>query len=114
MGGGMRQTGYLAAAALYALKNNVSRLQRDHYRAKQIEMMLKKKSWIKEILPVQTNIIIFNCQEPGQDVLLVSKLSQKNILISEMGKGWLRIVTHLDYREVMHEYVMETLSKLEL
>ncbi len=114
MGGGMRQTGYLAAAALYALKNNVSRLQRDHYRAKQIEMMLKKKSWIKEILPVQTNIIIFNCQEPGQDVLLVSKLRQKNILISEMGKGWLRIVTHLDYREVMHEYVMETLSKLEL
>lgn len=114
MGGGMRQTGYLAAAALYALKNNVSRLQRDHFRAKQIELLLNKKEWVKEVLPVQTNIVVFRLVEMNNNKVLFDKLKQKNIAISDMGGGWLRLVTHLDYREVMHEYVMEALSKLEL
>ncbi len=114
MGGGMRQSGFLAAAALYALKNNVSRLQRDHYRAKQIELLLGKKAWIKEVYPVQTNIVIFSLKEPYTSKYLLEKLNQKNILISEMGEGLLRLVTHLDYREVMHEYVLETLTNLEL
>ncbi|MEC4116698.1 threonine aldolase family protein [Myroides phaeus] len=114
MGGGMRQTGYLAAAALFALKNNVGRLQRDHFRAKQIEMILNKKLWIGEVLPVQTNIVVFKLKEPVLSKLFVDKLRQKNISISDMGGGWLRMVTHLDYREVMHEYVLEALSKLEL
>ncbi len=114
MGGGMRQTGYLASAALFALKNNVSRLQRDHYRAKQIEMLLNKKTWIKEVLPVQTNIVVFALNDEMKTVEFMYLLKQKNILISELGGGWLRIVTHLDYREVMHEYVLETLSKIEL
>ena len=114
MGGGMRQSGFLAAAALYALKNNVSRLQRDHYRAKQIELLLAKKTWIKEVYPVQTNIVIFSLNEPFTSKYLLEKLHQKNILISEMGNGLLRLVTHLDYREVMHEYVLETLTNLEL
>lgn len=114
MGGGMRQTGYLAAAALFALKNNVGRLQRDHFRAKQIEGVLSKKIWIKEVLPVQTNIVVFRLHEVAQNKTLLDKLKQKNIAISEMGGGWLRMVTHLDYREVMHEYVMEALTRLEL
>lgn len=114
MGGGMRQTGYLAAAALFALKNNVGRLQRDHFRAKQIEMILNKKSWVGEVLPVQTNIVVFKLKETALSRLFVDKLKQKNISISDMGRGWLRMVTHLDYREVMHEYVLEALSKLEL
>ncbi|WP_353102143.1 GntG family PLP-dependent aldolase [Myroides odoratus] len=114
MGGGMRQTGYLTSAALFALKNNVSRLQRDHYRAKQIEMLLNKKTWVKEILPVQTNILVFRLEDDANIKPFLDKLKQKNILISEIGKGWLRIVTHLDYREVMHEYVLETLNQIEL
>ena len=44
----------------------------------------------------------------------LEKLKQKNISISAMGQGKLRMVTHLDYREVMHTYVLETLSKLAL
>ena len=42
----------------------------------------------------------------------MEKLKLRNIYISSMGHGKLRIVTHLDYREVMHTYVMETLEKL--
>ncbi|MDM1502946.1 MAG: aminotransferase class I/II-fold pyridoxal phosphate-dependent enzyme [Myroides sp.] len=114
MGGGMRQIGYLTSAALFALKNNVGRLQRDHFRAKQIEMVLNKKIWIDEVLPVQTNIVVFKLRDIAQNRVFIEKLKQKNISISDMGGGWLRMVTHLDYREVMHEYVMEALSKLEL
>ncbi len=113
-GGGMRQTGYLAAAALFALKNNVSRLQRDHFRAKQLEMLLRKKDYVSEVLPVQTNIVIFKLIKPAYNQLFLDKLKQKNIAISEMGQGWLRMVTHLDYREVMHEYVMETISNMDI
>ncbi|MHC5310413.1 threonine aldolase family protein [Myroides sp. LJL116] len=111
-GGGMRQTGYLANAALFALKNNVSRLQRDHFRAKQLEMLLRKKDYVSEVLPVQTNIVVFKLIKPAYNQLFLDKLKQKNIAISEMGQGWLRMVTHLDYREVMHEYVMETISNM--
>jgi threonine aldolase len=42
----------------------------------------------------------------------MEKLKQKGIAISSMGHGKLRIVTHLDYREVMHSYVLDTLQKL--
>jgi threonine aldolase len=42
----------------------------------------------------------------------MDKLKQKGIAISSMGHGKLRIVTHLDYREAMHSYVLETLEKM--
>ena len=114
MGGGMRQSGFLAAAALYALKNNVSRLQRDHFRAKQIERVLERKTWVETVLPVQTNLVIFRISPLISNEQFLRQLKERNILIGEIGDGWLRIVTHLDYREVMHEYVIEALTKLEL
>jgi threonine aldolase len=63
---------------------------------------------------VETNILIFTLGNNYSDQLLIEKLKQKNISISSMGHGKLRMVTHLDYREVMHTYVLETLSKLVL
>ena len=107
----MRQVGYLAAAGLYALANNIERLAEDHRRAKEIAAILSVKPWISEIEPVETNILIFSLAEGYDDKLLVEKLKQKNILISSMGHNKLRIVTHLDYKEVMHTYVLETLAK---
>jgi threonine aldolase len=62
--------------------------------------------------PVETNILIFSLAPHCNDQALIEKL-KKNISISSMGPK-LRIVTHLDYREVMHTYVLETLSKLEM
>ena len=57
------------------------------------------------------NILIFSLAKNYSDKLFIEKLKQKNILISSMGNNKLRIVTHLDYKEVMHTYVLETLSK---
>lgn len=112
-GGGMRQSGYLAAAGLYALQNNINRLEIDHRRAKELGSLLEKMPWVANVEPVETNILIFGLQPSVDEKLFMEKLKQKGILISSMGHGKLRIVTHLDYKEVMHEYVMEVFSKLQ-
>ena len=113
-GGGMRQAGYLAAAGIYALENNISKLSLDHQRAKQIGEILSRKSWVAKVEPVETNIVIFALQSQYNQDKFVTKLKEKNVLISSLGKGKLRMVTHLDYRQVMHDYVIELLNKLEL
>ena len=113
-GGGMRQAGYLAAAGLYALQHNINRLEEDHRRAKELAELLKKCSWVEKVEPVETNILIFSVKKPLTDQIIIEKLKQKSIYISAMGQGKLRIVTHLDYKEVMHNYVMEVLEKLPI
>ena len=111
-GGGMRQAGYLAAAAIYALENNVERLEKDHQKAKELGTILSQLAWVEKVEPVETNIIIFSVKKPLKDNEVMEALKKKNILISSLGKGKLRIVTHLDYKEVMHTYVKEQLLKL--
>lgn len=112
LGGGMRQVGYMAAAGIYALENNISRLSDDHRRARELALALSKTNWVASIEPVETNIIVFSIQPIFNEKVIIEKLKQKNIMISSMGQGKLRIVTHLDYREVMHGYVLETLEKM--
>jgi threonine aldolase len=114
LGGGMRQIGYLAAAGLFALEHNIERLTEDHRRAKELGILLNNLPWVASVEPVETNILIFSVQQSVDENQLMVKLKQKGIAISSMGHGKLRIVTHLDYREVMHSYVLETLEKLEV
>lgn len=111
-GGGMRQAGYLAAAGIYALDNNIERLYEDHRRAKELGDLLKTLNWVEKVEPVETNILIFEVKKGLNEKLLIEKLKERNIHISNMGHGKLRIVTHLDYREVMHSYVIETLQRI--
>ena len=113
LGGGMRQVGYLAAAGIYALQNNVNRLVEDHRRAKELGVLLETLPWVEKVEPVETNILIFSLKKGFDDTLLIEKLRQKSIFISSLGPGKLRIVTHLDYKEVMHNYVLDTLQKLK-
>jgi threonine aldolase len=112
LGGGMRQAGYLAAAGIYALENNIERLIDDHRRAKELGLALEKQSWVAKVELVETNIVIFSVQSNVNEAVLIEKLNKKGIAISIMGHGKLRMVTHLDYRQVMHEYVMEVLERL--
>jgi threonine aldolase len=113
LGGGMRQVGYLAAAGLYALDHHIERLAEDHRRAKELGIVLQKLPWVAKVEPVETNILIFSVPPSVNESLVLEKLKQKGISISSMGHGKLRIVTHLDYREVMHNYVLETLERLD-
>jgi len=111
-GGGMRQAGYLAAAGIYALQNNINRLEDDHRRAKELGAILKTLSWVEDVEKIETNIVIFSIKFPLNDVQVMEKFKEKGILIYAIGKGKIRLVTHLDYKQVMHEYVMETLQKM--
>jgi len=112
-GGGMRQAGFLAAAGLYALQNNISRLKEDHIRAKKLEGELRNLYFVESILPVYTNIIIFNLKK---DVIsgeqFEKKLSEKNIKISAFGKQTIRFVTHLDYTDDMMNRTIEVLRSV--
>jgi threonine aldolase len=112
-GGNLRQSGYLAAAGIYALHNNINRLEDDHRRAKELGEKLALCPWVATVAPVETNIVVFSVQSHIDDKQVMDKLKQKGIAISLLGKGALRIVTHLDYRQVMHDYVLETLEKIQ-
>ena len=111
-GGNLRQSGYLAAAGIYALQNNIDRLEDDHRRAKELGVQLEQCSWVKVVEPVETNIVVFSAQAHILDQEVIAKFKQKGIFVSLLAKGKIRIVTHLDYRQVMHEYVLETLEKM--
>ena len=110
-GGGMRQSGFLAAAAIYALDNHIERLAEDHKKAQEIGKALLVKSFIKKVEPIETNIIIFEIDESFMTSdTFVNKLKEKDILIIGMGQGKLRMVTHLDYTDAMHDELLKQLA----
>ncbi|MFH6769195.1 GntG family PLP-dependent aldolase [Gaetbulibacter aquiaggeris] len=111
-GGNMRQVGYLAAAGLYALENHIERLSEDHKKAKELEKLLSELSYIKVVEPVETNIVIFELNNTIKEADFTQKLKEHNILIISMGSNKLRIVTHLDYTDDMHEKVLKVLKNL--
>ncbi|MCO4821386.1 MAG: threonine aldolase [Flavobacteriaceae bacterium] len=110
-GGGMRQVGYLAAAGLYALDHHIDRLSEDHRKAQEIGAVLSSLSQIKVVESIETNIIIFELNPGISEDDFVQKLADNNIHIIGMGGGKLRIVTHLDYTEVMHDKLLNHLRK---
>ena len=112
MGGGMRQAGIIAAGGLYALQNNVERIHTDHLHAKQLEQTLASCTWIKEVLPVQTNIVVAILKDASQRDLLIEHLKQKGILCMAFGPGMIRMVTHLDISAADCSFCIETLQKM--
>jgi threonine aldolase len=112
LGGGMRQGGYLASAAIYALDHNVKRLKEDHKRAKHIGSLLKDKAYIETMLPVDTNIIIFHLKDSMPAEKFTGALKEQNILVSLMGKQAIRMVTHLDFNDAMLEDVEKAIKKM--
>lgn len=112
-GGGMRQAGFLAAAGLYALKNNVTRLKEDHTKAKRIEEVLRQLPYVESILPVYTNIVIFNLKkEMMTGDVFEKKLAEQGIKVSSFGKQTIRFVSHLDFTDEMLERTVTVLKGL--
>jgi threonine aldolase len=100
-GGGMRQAGFMAAAGIYALQNNIQRLELDHLHANQIASTLAHKSFVGTILPVETNIVIFEVKAPYTVSALLEKFSHSNIKCYGISPTQIRMVTHLDITEQM-------------
>ncbi len=111
-GGGMRQAGYLAAAAIYALDNNIERIADDHGRALKLGEILKSVSYVSEVLPVDTNIVIFRVDEKISEELIVNKLAENDILAIDMDRQTIRLVTHLDFDDSMLDQTESVLINL--
>lgn len=105
-GGAMRQVGFMAAAGLYALDNQIERLAEDHNKASEIAEVLKRQDYIKQVEPTETNIIIFYLRDGLEIDKFLSDMGERNVKISTMGQGKLRMVTHLDYTQEMHEQLL--------
>ncbi|MFD2244654.1 threonine aldolase family protein [Pontibacter ruber] len=112
LGGGMRQAGYLAAAGIYALDNNIERLQEDHRKAKALEETLLQADYVESVLPVETNIVIFKLNEKYKDLDFVAALDEQNIRASSFGPQMIRFVTHLDITEEMLQHTLQVLHSL--
>ena len=96
MGGGMRQSGYLAAAGLFALEHHVERLREDHSRAKAVACELRSLPYVASVLPVETNIVIFSLPESLSADAFVAKLRERNVRALTYGRQKIRFVFHLD------------------
>lgn len=111
-GGGMRQAGFLAAAGIYALKHNINRLKEDHHSAQQIAEALASSKIAGKVLPVETNIIIFEVLPPYTPKTLVEKLKEHHILGYAISPTQMRLVTHLDITPQMVKKTIEVIRTL--
>jgi len=100
-GGAMRQVGYLAAAGIYALDNNIDRLKEDNRRAKYLGDILGKLSYVEKVLPVETNIVIFYLTKKYTETDFLSRLKENDIHALPVGSQSVRFVTHLDFTDEM-------------
>jgi threonine aldolase len=110
-GGGMRQSGYLAAAGIYALENNIDRLKDDHLRARELAQILSGLSYVTEIMPVDTNIVIFRLSPDFTEKEYLNKLKNKGILAIGFGPQTVRMVTHLDFSGKMMDQAKNILKE---
>jgi threonine aldolase len=109
MGGGMRQAGMLAAACIYALENNVVRLKEDHIHAQHLATTLRQNTKVKKVLPVETNIVIFEVENAHETA---AKLAELGIKTSPFSATHVRMVTHLDVTQEMIDYSIRQIERM--
>jgi threonine aldolase len=99
LGGGMRQSGILAAAALHALDHHRERLAQDHIHARQRARAFARISGFTTEVP-ETNIVLVETRGSGVDVdALLSFMEKRRFLLLKFGETRIRAVTHLDVDE---------------
>ena len=97
-GGGMRQSGIIAAGALYALEHNIERLKEDHEKARYFASELVKiQSFEIDMESVQTNIVLVDVQRTGKNPMeVIAQLKEQGVLISAGTYTKFRALMHLD------------------
>lgn len=108
MGGGMRQAGFLAAAGTYALDHHVERLKNDHAHAQILAEALRNCKAVTNVLPVETNLILFDTVEPA--AIVSEKLAKQGIHALPTAANRIRFVLHLDVHPEQAEYVVKVLG----
>jgi threonine aldolase len=110
-GGGMRQAGFMAASGIYALEHHMERLQQDHLHARRIAEALGKKDFVRSIMPVETNIIIFETEDDTCTKEMTQKLKEMGILAIAISSNQIRFVLHLDITSEMVEKIVDIIGK---
>ncbi|MBX2899526.1 MAG: threonine aldolase [Cyclobacteriaceae bacterium] len=111
-GGGMRQAGFLAAAGTYALDHHITRLKEDHTRARVLGTTIGKLPWVKSVMPVDTNIVIFSVEDSLTPERVLAKLSDNSIKAIKFGPQEIRLVTHLDFDDRMLDKTTGVFKKI--
>lgn len=111
-GGAMRQSGYLAAACIYALDNHTDRLKEDHRMAKAIGKELEQLAFVEEVMPVDTNIVIGQLDEKYSESWFLEELNKHSVSAVPFGKNLVRFVTHLDFTNEDFERLGVILRKI--
>ena len=113
-GGGMRQAGVLAAAALYALDHHIDRLAVDHANARRLGDAVRDIAGLKLVGDqVDTNIVIFHVEPAlGTAAEFCEKLKASGLLMLAIGPQQVRAVTHLDVDEAATRHACETLAEV--
>jgi len=114
LGGGMRQAGFLAAAGIYALDHHVDRLAEDHQHAKALATALNEASFVSSVMPVETNIVLFDITPNYKVEQVVKALEAKGILCNSTSTKTIRFVTHLDISTIMIDQTIEIIKKLTI
>ena len=112
-GGGMRQAGYLAAAGLFAMENNISRLETDHLHAKMIGEALSKKDFVSNMLPIETNMIIFEVSGKFDAKSFSACLKERNVFCIPISSSQVRMVTHLDITSEMVNHLTALITTIQ-
>ena len=112
LGGGMRQAGFLAAAGIYALDHHVDRLAEDHKNAKALADVLATTNFVEKVMPVETNIVLFDIADSYTVAKVVAALDKRGILCNATSEKTIRLVTHLDISATMVDQTMEVIKKL--
>jgi len=111
----MRQVGYLASAASFAMDHHFERLAIDHRKAKELSTALSAIKWVKSVEPTETNIVIFNIDTENSTAEdIIQKFKAQHIDLIAMDSSKLRFVTHLDYSDQDHDHVLQTLKNMAL
>ncbi len=111
LGGGMRQSGYLAAAGIYALDHHVGRLKEDNDRAKKLAAALSALPYVAGIAPAQSNICIFHLLDRDAATFL-TQLEKHGIRAVAFGPKTIRFTTHLEIDDAMIDYTISVLQTL--
>ena len=114
LGGGMRQAGFIAAAGLYALHNNITRLADDHARARAMGDALLGLDWVKAIMPIDTNIVIAEMTEGIPSGSVMVAFAKEGIQCFTFGNDKIRLVAHLDIHDEHIQAFRERVQRITL
>ena len=114
LGGGMRQAGFLAAAGIYALDHHVYRLSEDHKHAKALANALNEANFVNSVMPVETNIVLFDVKSNYNVDQVVKAFEEKGIFCNSTSTKTIRFVTHLDITSTMVDEAIEIIKKMNI